>query len=893
MIEPAATLQSVSPQTDGLAASRATHATDSITLSRTTATTHDISVQTDPRPESFKPLSLYGYNSEISVLPDFCNVTLHLDPDREIRISRVSANAVRRISDILQGEPMSSYERNWLTPGEIAEAQAEAERQQRLAAANKRKRDEDTELPQAQRPRVTPRSTTSAKPMRRMQFMRTSGHPFGRSLAAIRAHPLGDDEAGPYNQNGDLQLSGVTSSDIQDEDPLINATVADPIPSANATADETPHVESSSTNAGTGSTDAQDAEVGTTHTNEQQLQTPRTGSWGFGSLVNSAIRYVPSFGRQRTSQQPVAQTEVRRPATMAGHADFGQRLHSSQAAAQKTFRTKENIAAMKASKAERVRIKEEWARLDEAQKAAEQERLELAEAKRITELEKQDVAEAHRAAIANQPPGSKKRRHSPSVIPNPKGASYGLDLDFFTYSDSSSDEDQEASPSRKSRRISGPDHSRSKTPTINDRTTSLVHGPHASSSERATEYKGSRFSDSPPNVFGQAKIRSSTVISKNDPGFNHRGHFEVPYSSSSSEGDSSSDEEDVATSVVNNPPPLLPLGTHDSSGKESGKVAPAASPQKSATGPEFPPVTPAPKQVAAVPETQRNLEAAKTLQRNREILRAKIAGQNKSVLSPKDIPSPSKVHNTSQAVTQPTPQLTTPAIFFQPPQTSTGAPLTAPSKDDGFSILGAANQKGPKSPARMLAETLPSIQDRVNKLQSYNDFQRAMDPRVKATVESSWDDGDEAATGNDFRNAFLDFSNAHEQDSTRPVLSASHDYQQASDDEATDEEDHASLYADEDNNLDQEQDSDADNGLLNDTDEEQAQGTESEEDNGATVPITGTPSFFGTPPSFEIPPSFDHHWDPVVAAFMKANWTAEDEAAASAEFKTKIASEEA
>ncbi|KAL8816479.1 MAG: hypothetical protein Q9223_004520 [Gallowayella weberi] len=929
-IEPTAAVQPVSTQTDGLTASATSPVADRTGLSGLQETPSGTAVvQTETHLQAFKPLSLYAYKSEVSVLPDFCSVTLHLDGGREIRISQASALAIRKISDILQRDPLSQYERNWLTSQEIeaaeteaeaeaeaeadakAKAKAESERQQQ--SATKRKRNEDTEMPQAQRRRITPPPTPSANMTRRVRFMRANRGRYGRSLAAMRADPLGEEEAGPYNENGDLQLFRPTPSHTQDDDPFINNSIAGPSTQDIGTPDEASRGDEQSPpqNEDTSAPDTQDSGVGLAQINEEALQTPQTGSWRFGSLVKSVSRYVPGFRPQRRPlaapqtgtpiardhNQPAAQTEPQRSATMAGHSDFANRLQNSQTAANKIFRTKENIEAMKKVKAERERIKEEWANLAEEKMITEQEKLEIAETKRITEREKQDVAEAHRAAVANQLPGSKRKRTSPSVIPNPKGVSYGLDLDFFCYSDSSEDEEVEKlSPSRKIRRVSGPDHSSSKKRIANPQITPSAPALHTSPSGRAAEYNGSRFSDSPPNVFGQAAVPSRKVITKNDPGFNHSGHFKVPSPHSSDED--SDEEEEVATPVVDKAPPLPSSTTLQSTGNDSDHAAPASSLRKSATESMIPPVTPAPKQVVTAPEARRDPEAAKTLERNRQMLRAKIAGKNKSVLSPKDIQGPSKVQVPSQAAmqptpqltnddiffrpqqtntgapTQPTPQLTNDAISFQPQQTSTGAPV-AQAKDDGLSILGAASRKAPKSPARMLAETLPSIGDKLDKLQSFNDYQQAMDPRARESLELSWKEADETTAGNHFSSSFKEFSDAQKQDSAELAKSQSWDFRQASDDEATDDEDHASLYEDENDNTHKGQDI---NDLFEETNEdEEALTEESEEDSSATPPLTALPTAFR-----------DYSMDPAVATYLKEQWTAEDEAYAGDEFKTQL-----
>ncbi|KAL8768253.1 MAG: hypothetical protein Q9209_005484 [Squamulea sp. 1 TL-2023] len=912
----ATVIRSVSTQTDGPAASIASPTSANTSRQSIQIVTRDVSTQTGHRPKTFRPMGRYGFDTGISILPNFCNITLHLDDGKEILISKVTASSIRKIGDIFLNDGGLSYEFNWLTPQEVGAAEAEAkdraavpEAKDLVSPANKRKRDEETDIPEAQRRRTdhSPAPTSaagsalktvakpayrSARSARRMQFMGKNGNGLGRSLKAMQTalpegSPSARSDAGPYSNNGELLLSSKVSADEQHDDPVDSGPVASIATTNSAITDTASHGDPQFPLA---NADADlSGEAAITQSYDQTQQTPQSGSW-LPKLVSSAIRYVPGIRRRqaptatpqasmanvRIADQRAAQTEPRRP--MATHSDFGQRLQNAQLATQKIFRTKENVDAMRKARAERERIKEEWAKLEEQKKITEEER-------QITEKEKQDVADAHRAALANQQTGAKRPRLSPRVIPNPKGASYGLDLDFFGDSDES-DNDQDASPSRKSRRTSGPDHSPStismaNTPNIQNGNTT---GSRTSPNQRATEYTGSRFSDSPPNVFGQSMAQSGPSISKDDPRFNHSGHFEVPWSPSSSEDDSG-EEEDVATPVVDKSQSVPASATHDTVGQGSDNaVSAAASPQKPAQGPMFPPVTPTSKRPVAPPETRRDPEAAKTLERNRELLRAKIAGQSRSVLSPKDIQtSPSKAH-VSQAITQQTVQPTAPALFFQPKQASLtvpdapiGIPIGSQDKDDEFSILGAASPRSPKSNARRLAETLPTVQGKLSGLQSYDHYQQTMDSKVKELLESSWKASDETASGEEFRPAFMDFVASQEQESPVPAMTRIESLRQlVDDDEAIDDEDHASLYEDEDDSDDEGNDNAEEDEPYN---EEEALLDESEDDDGNTAI---------TPPSataFE-----DFPMDPTVAAFLKDHWTAEDEAYASDEFKTQLAS---
>ncbi|KAI4267641.1 MAG: hypothetical protein L6R38_008157 [Xanthoria sp. 2 TBL-2021] len=906
--EQATRVESVSTQTDGPAASVASPIIHTTPQPQSqTVVVRDASAQTDHFLDTFKTMGRYGFNSGIAAIPDFCDITLHLGGEREIRITRVSGSTIREIGDILGDERELSYGRNWLTPEEIAVAEAKkaaaeaklaaAEAQVNASSENKRKRDEETDMPEAQRRRISLSPPPVPKPRqnsaRRMRWGK-NGNGMGKSLRATqlalsRGSPSSDHEAGPYNTNGELLLSSNTHSQNQNED-LIEGGPAGSIAATNsATADIT---SSSGMQSPTASAEADLGDgSAATQIDEPPPQTPQRGFW-LPSMVTSALRYVPSIRRRhappatpRTSRdnardQRVAQTEPRRP--MPTHSDFGQRLQTSQLAAQKTFRTKENIESMKKVREERDRISFEWAKLEEERKITEEARRIAEEERKVTEQEKQDVADAHRAALSSQPTGSKRRRPSPRVIPNPKGVSYGLDPDFFYDSDSEDEED--ANASRKSRRTSGSDHSPSDTRLLNTPNSSKVPatGSHTFPNEQATKYNGSRFADSPPNVFGQSTTHSELTISKDDPRFNHSGHFEAPYFSSSSEEDSSEEEEEeIASPIVDKSRSVPPSATQGTVGQVADNAVSASSPQKPVQGPMFPPVTPAPKQGVAKAEKRWDPEAAKTLERNRELLRAKIAGQSRSVLSPKDIQnSPSKPYVPSQAGgTQQTVQPTVPAIFFQPQQANTGAPVAPVEKsigsqdeEGGFSILGAARRTSPKSNTQKLVETLSTstVREIVNGLQSYDNYQQSMDPEAKGLVESEWNASDETAANEDFQTTFADFVAAQKQDTATPGLSISRSSPRvADDDDVIDDEDHASLYDDEEDRDNEENINDAGDELLD----------ESEDDNRTkayTVP---------TPTAFE-----DFNMDPEVAAFLNAQWTAEDEAYASDEFQSQLAS---
>ncbi|KAL9001725.1 MAG: hypothetical protein Q9188_005304 [Gyalolechia gomerana] len=545
-----------------------------------------------------------------------------------------------------------------------------------------------------------------------------------------------------------------------------------------------------------------------------QVETPRTSNWGLGMLFNTARRFIPSIRGQRapfaapqtnrpvvrtqntldrpdaTSSQRDAQTEPRRQDQRAdggateSTSNFAQRLRDSHSATQKTFRTKENIEEIKKLKAEKEKLKAEWRRLEEERK--------------ITEQERQDVEDAHRAAYAGQQPGSKRPlRISPRVIPNPKGVSYGLDPAYFD----SSDEEEESSPSRfhprKARRIHGPDRSQDKEDSgLNDQNAPFAGGLPDSSSSEALHYRGSHFSDSPPNVFSvstaspdnrghASKDASSTGLRINDPGFNRMGHFSVPLSPSSSEED---ETEEAYLETPTREPSVSPLSEKDKSGSQiSDDAAATASTSKTDALPSQPPVTPGPQQGAREVRFGKLNDPGKTLEQSRRELRAKLVGKGgKSVLSPKDIAaSPLKLKSSSRTSKTPMADSSVPGSTSSVEQKrsskrrsskdkspispsgkdtksqtpvssgvkSDSQPSTKSGEEEGFSIRGAASRGVKRSPQRLPAETLPSVHSNVSQLHAFKDFQSKMDPTVRDYLESSWQVPDDEASANTFQSA--------------------------------------------------------------------------------------------------------------------------------------------
>ncbi|KAL9028406.1 MAG: hypothetical protein Q9196_003230 [Gyalolechia fulgens] len=664
------------------------------------------------------------------------------------------------------------------------------------------------------------------------------------------------------------------------------------------------------------------------------VETPQTSNWGLGSLFNTARRLIPGIRGQRApfaaphTNRPVAriqntsdshdaafsqhgaQTEPRRQDQRAdaGAAEptsnFAQRLRESQSASQKTFRTKENIEELKKLKAEKEKLKAEWARLEEERK--------------ITEQERQDVEDAHRAAYAGQQPGSKRPlRISPRVIPNPKGVSYGLDLAYF---DSSDEEEEESSPSRfhprKARRIHGPDRLQNNEDSeLNEQNTPSVRGLPASSGSEATHYRGSRFSDSPPNVFtvptpsSDDKDVSSTGLRITDPRFNRMGHFSVPLSPSSSEEDGTEDEpEEPSPKTLAREQSVSSPSEKDNSGSQiSDDAATTASPSKTNGLPSQLPMTPAPQQGSREVRFGKLNDPSKTLEQSRRDLRAKLVGKGgKSVLSPKDIAaSPVKNKHSSKISKAPIADSSalgsTSSVEQKKPSKETESKISISSgissdsqrstqsgEEEGFSIRGAASRGVQNSPQPPLAETLPSIHDSVRQLHAFKDFQPKMDPTVRDYLESSWEIRDDEASINTFQSALSAHRVPEQQEVQRQAaftapkgLRAEPSIDDLEDLEDLEDDDVSSTAPQTQNaepSVDDLEDDEGDSAFL--------QGDIKAAAASAEVPESASRALNAAQPNTVVNPELD----PAVVAFLNSQWTSNDGYYAIGDFVDQYAS---
>lgn len=981
---------SVSSQTDGQVAATASPIANGIAPEHTTAATQTspiitrtspkqispssrtISTQTDAPTDRFRPLGLYSFRSELAVPPQSCSMTLHLGDVREIRISKVSPATLDQIKEKLHDRKLV-FERNWLTPEEIALGSAaakdvaaqEAEAAEKLPQTSaKRKRDDEiNEIPDARRRRIdpaispTPLPALSPNPFRLRSRMRRNGGLAGRShltntpvrsaLSATNT-PAAAESTVRYGRDGSLRLLGASCDSHQQNkssgegsvaarESTGKASVAVAATAGDDSDDEgdsepilewpqgpywsvnrnhlSPAINTLSqpvaSQIGPDSRHTQDTASGyTEHTPieeppEPTVETPEPSGWRLGSILNTARRFLPGIHQRQAPlaapqtvrptvhtqdmvdshiadvSQRGAQTEPRRQdqRTEQAHAEptsnFAQRLRNSQSATQKTFRTKENIEEMKRVKAEKEQLQAEWAKLEEERK--------------ITEQERRDVEDAHRAAYASQQLGSKRPlRPSPRVIPNPKGVSYGLDPAYFDSSDEEDEETAQPTPSRtrpmrKARRINGTDQPQAvRDGGFNDQDRLFSKSVRTSSNDQALQYHGSRFSDSPPNAFDVSAARtkarkevredaSRTSKSPQDDAsdFNHSGHFQLPLSPSSSEEDGAEhmDQETPSAEQSVSLPSNEDSGRAQDSGaqvsrtQDSSATTAVASSHHIETTPMGPPATP--EQGPRAVRFAKDLDPSKTLDRERQKLRDQMAllqQGGKLVPSPQDIAnSPRKIQLAkprSQTTISQSSAAGSSLVHQQDDSDGTRVPVdeplfvepgTATDKDD-FSIRGAASRTSPGPPSLPFTETLSHD---ISKLHAYQDFQQEVDPSVKELLESSWEAQDDAESASAFQSDFTAFF-ASEQSEAQSQANPT-----AVDDESfvdNPDDDEASFYSD---------------------DEET--GDQALQDGSRTVSFA------------QLDASGNLLMDPIVAAVLESQWTPEDEAYASDEFKETFA----
>jgi hypothetical protein len=298
---------------------------------------------------------------------------------------------------------------------------------------------------------------------------------------------------------------------------------------------------SSSEAAGTAS-EPKSASQPDTHTTPRApapAETPSRG-WGLSSLFGSVSKYVPGLLRplNMIPETSVDQDEPQAELTV----QLSQPILQSGNSRSKATRTPSmTYAQRKALKEQRQARKDEEARAEERRKAE----LALAEKRfaeqvaREAERMYQERLKADEATNLTET-GQKRKRYSPKTIPNPKGSSYGMDINFFGDSSSSDEDNDSGAPddSPSFRRATKKPRLSMDAPSTPPK--QILGDPH-----HARPYMGAMFADPKPNLFSQSISKANT--SNNGPTPNVT--FSVP------DDDSSDEDEPVA-------PPPRPTPSH-------------------------------------------------------------------------------------------------------------------------------------------------------------------------------------------------------------------------------------------------------------------------------------------------------------------------------------------
>ncbi|MCJ1261178.1 hypothetical protein MMC22_001042 [Lobaria immixta] len=247
-------------------------------------------------------------------------------------------------------------------------------------------------------------------------------------------------------------------------------------------------------------------------------ETPRGSIWGLGTLMNTARRYLPALNRRVEPMAPVPENSVIAPSSMNANVSSplpgvvprdaptdpnqndqspvtfnapatttltatDSREHRERQERRRRRKHREHQQNTSQKKAKRTRNRPQ----SEGRKQAEQSSLRTQSHSKEAQAQEDFRREAEMAST----PGTKRKRlPSPDTIPNPRGCSYGMDLDYFGY-DSSDEDEVDNTPTKprpaKSRRISMPDSS---------------DGPVVGAPENARPYSGVLFAESGPSYHG-------------------------------------------------------------------------------------------------------------------------------------------------------------------------------------------------------------------------------------------------------------------------------------------------------------------------------------------------------------------------------------------------------
>lgn len=259
--------------------------------------------------------------------------------------------------------------------------------------------------------------------------------------------------------------------------------------------------------------------------------TPHPRGWGFGSILNSArsvTRFIPLLGaRHIVAETQVAEdvncgvrptaTPAQALAINAPQTEPRPRMHSTESGnapvtelvrpskhpstSKAALKSRQQVSDERKRRAERQFIREQIAFVEEEDARKAQEDKDQEAKRRQAVRDGQPMRNARRkireAAIrqatidqATTPGGKRKRQPSPDAIPNPPGASYGMDLDYFGCS-SSDEEEEQTTPTKQ------PLRKKSRLSEFESTPDSIIGDPH-----RARPYTGVYFADSSDKYHG-------------------------------------------------------------------------------------------------------------------------------------------------------------------------------------------------------------------------------------------------------------------------------------------------------------------------------------------------------------------------------------------------------
>ena len=498
--------------------------------------------------------------------------------------------------------------------------------------------------------------------------------------------------------------------------------------------------------------------------------TPRNRGWGLGRFLPSAARsvsrFIPGFGRRAVlAPQQRRQAQRRSPTEFRPHVSATQGRSAGVTAAgglasrsdstKKILLTKGQAAARRKTKEEKKWYEEQLERMRQ-------------EDARKEDLIKQLQAKANqtaRGATETNPLGmrrrgkKRKRRSSPDVIPNPKGASYGMDLDYFVFS---SDEDTESEgsnpPSSKRKRVSTSDREGFVDPfnanphkTLpGDRPSGEVIGdPH-----RARPYTGTLFAmpGTPKqhqggNIFSEQTLAEKAASPDQTPKPQQPHTFRVP-----SPG-SSDDEYEYDESYVG--PTVTP--TKDSSGPSFPAPSPTQASSETLTRSPSPP-----KSTAAAPA---NISKTQTF------APASRPVEKASASLPPNLPSASEMSLNIQRNRALKYAAKTPSRLQQSSRLSTSTVASEVQESDQPTAAQEANEE----PLSSKATSETSEEPKINYLMSYHEQQESATERVVELIERAWDETDRVTAGQVFEEELEAFI---EQENNSSVTSRTSDQEQ-------------------------------------------------------------------------------------------------------------------